>query len=1412
MASGRVLLAVIVSLILGSLAQVVPSSPTASGQYCSTSSTTGLRALDASLFESLKSGTTASFSGIPSSDKTNNAQAITAFAKGKCQKWGIDAGESGYLETNSLAWTEWDLRAHSGSVSVILQLTGPQSTDVVNQRLTIVSIVSGVLDTQKCNASQSATFNQWNCEAFITDSCQGYEVTDQKAWTFTGGLRYFLIFDAPQTSGHTFHLDMVPRGATISAQGWETGVTAVTGSAGQTAGSLPAGWTRSSRNWDIFPTFEGRIAVPGWSSWPIWTGPAADSVLIGELGYNIIMNNPNWIPGRDSASTITCQSAGEEANCDHHDDSLYSAGYATGANAGAKFQLEIETFWYDGANDENDTPSGVATIYASTTGGDAALDWTLIYTLPSLFTNNWGLERIEIPTEFTDGGSVFFKFNLASTDNKLGWALNTISVVPEIEFDLCKDTVGCTQELCSNAFDKTVDGDGITIYTPVKFGCYNPPDTTTCQSKGAEGATCKTWVCNPDESLDENSDPAVDADGCEAIEDPDACDEGRSCLTGSCNDVGICEYEINTQYTCSDSRGCTVDSCPLPDEAHYDEADDTTGCYFEASCDDHVECTTDSCEAGEAEFGGDRCLHTIDINICEDNIDCTYELVCDPEQPGMDPITGCIRIPMDEWCDDGKACTIDTCEPLTEGEAGMEASDRCFNRPVDCDDCIQCTVDSCDEETGECVNEADDDLCNDNQDCTEDVCNKALGKCQNIPRDDWCYEERDGLTGCEIFECRPFQEGEAGDLSANSDARGCLQTTMDCDDDLACTTDTCVNGACEFEANEASCHDDLECTFDTCSKELGKCVNLPDSSMCEDNDVCTVNFCGRDGMCHFPLIDCSDDIYCTDDSCDGAEGTNEGCEHEANHDKCEDNWDCTDDLCDTNLGGCTNLPNHKFCADENDKCHTWVCNVASAEAGSDGCVALFEKDCDDGIPCTEDSCTIETGVCVNNPIKAECDDGKPCTDDVCDPVLGCVHTPNDANCEIDGDACTIDTCGCDGTCKQEIYHCDDNIACTDDKCVDVEGEATCVFDIKADACDDDITCTVDTCDKVLGRCNNIETDSLCAFSADGCYVEECSIEHEGCVPTFNHDICDDHIPCTFDECTVNGCVHTEMNSLCNDGIDCTLDSCSIAEMGCVFEPILERCDDFSNCTTHFCSATAGCVIVPHNELCDDDIECTENVCDSPAGVASGCSYYPKNENCDDGVGCTDDICSATTGCDHVPIHSRCDDGWNCTGSIDENGDKVDICDVSAGCQYDDDACPWATTQTLCLECTTSSAQILQLNYTDGTGAMQFATRDSETDELKTNIVALPTDQVIIGGSSQNEVRVGAADGLVINDNLRLVPLDSSSDLPACNEIRRGSITVVPVAVACGDNTCHRDTVMVCSKQQDYEWVTLQKSE
>ena len=74
------------------------------------------------------------------------------------------------------------------------------------------------------------------------------------------------------------------------------------------------------------------------------------------------------------------------------------------------------------------------------------------------------------------------------------------------------------------------------------------------------------------------------------------------------------------------------------------------------------------------------------------------------------------------------------------------------------------------------------------------------------------------------------------------------------------------------------------------------------------------------------------------------------------------------------------------------------------------CVAC-DTYCDDGNPCTVDSCS--NGTCAHTFITDRvrqgvvCNDGIDCTFDTCDPSLGCQHI--DEPCD-DGKSCTTDVC------------------------------------------------------------------------------------------------------------------------------------------------------------------------------------------------------------------------------------------------------------------------------------------------------------------------------------------------------------------------------------------------------------------
>lgn len=138
----------------------------------------------------------------------------------------------------------------------------------------------------------------------------------------------------------------------------------------------------------------------------------------------------------------------------------------------------------------------------------------------------------------------------------------------------------------------------------------------------------------------------------------------------------------------------------------------------------------------------------------------------------------CISCEFDEDCDDGEACTTDTCNVDDE---------VCVFTPVVCDDGDACTADSCNDATGAC--DAVVISCDDGDACTIDSC--------------------DSVTGC-------------------------VNDPIDCDDGDACTADSCSGGSC---SNDPICGLDDGCCDPSCDQSSD-----PDCFVCgERGDPCTTN-------------------------------------------------------------------------------------------------------------------------------------------------------------------------------------------------------------------------------------------------------------------------------------------------------------------------------------------------------------------------------------------------------------------------------------------------------------------------------------------------------------------------------------------------------------------------------------------
>jgi regulation of enolase protein 1 (concanavalin A-like superfamily) len=520
-----------------------------------------------------------------------------------------------------------------------------------------------------------------------------------------------------------------------------------------------------------------------------------------------------------------------------------------------------------------------------------------------------------------------------------------------------------------------------------------------------------------------------------------------------------------------------------------------------------------------------------------------------------------------------EACTVATCK--ADGKCGIAlATDG-----TPCDDGDACTTDTC--QTGGCVGAAI--TCNDGNSCTTDGCDPATG-CKVTPHKGSCDDGSVCTVGdtctdgaCVSGAAKTCDDGEPCTDDSCDVTGGCVSVpnSITCTDGDACTTgDFCHVGFCA-PGTPTSCDDGEGCTIDSCNTVTG-CAHLPSSAACDDGNACTSGDACSLGVCASgSAISCNDNNVCTDDSCDPTSG----CGHVANTAKCDDGnkcttgeacanktcgggvstscddgKGCTTDFCDAKTG-CYHLAANGTCSD-NDPCTAGdYCQAGNCAAGS-------SYVCDDGIACTTDSCD-GAGGCTYSYSDALCNDSNPCTTDSCQTGIGCKHFAAAGPCE-DGNPCTTgDTCGA-GTCQGgTVKTCDDGNPCTTDSCDPVDGACKGVAGNNGTVCDDKNACTVSdvcgsgTCAGTAKTCSdgNVCTDdgcnttTGCTFTANtagcpnanACTTASACNGSGSCVATATMN-CDDNNVCTADACnTGNGtCSHTGLNSgACDDGNSCT---------------------------------------------------------------------------------------------------------------------------------------------------------------------------------------------------------------------------------------------------------------------------------
>ncbi len=672
-----------------------------------------------------------------------------------------------------------------------------------------------------------------------------------------------------------------------------------------------------------------------------------------------------------------------------------------------------------------------------------------------------------------------------------------------------------------------------------------------CQVPGSKGAVCAAnksgglfcgtfcvdnsdcpdgYSCNETVDIDgKSANQCAPKDGGACACSPWAIQSKISGICANLNGNGLCKGEMACLPAglpgAPTDGGLSACSAPVPATETCDGVDNNCDGATDdnVSCDDGNLCSDDKCEGDKGCTHGNNTMDCNDKNactngdVCGDGICKGGAVICDDKSPctidSCDMASGCSTVNDDKLpCSDGKVCTTDTCD-----------SGVCLSLLLICDDKNPCTADSCDAVKG-CVSANNDSAqCSDNNPCTDDTC--VAAQCVSIPK---------AATACD--------DGDSCTKDSCDVAVGCVNLAngaTKCDDGQACTVDKCdkIKGCSYSYLPGCSVPIPYLQAFGCADKSLqlwspaSILLPTPQGVPGEVTPVWAVDATPEDPG--FKSKGCSlnfnngSDFTCLD-----------GGDSEVGY--------ATLPWLDASALG----PNAKLAATffvaggwEGGKY-----DILSVEVSTDG--NIWEKVAEidpPEVPWSFVSVDLskgqgkkfqmrfkfETTDCFANNATGpfiddlkiydttckddnDCNDGNPCTTDSCGEGSVCTFEPNVLPCD-DANLCTSnDTCG-DGKCMGQDKVCEDENECTDDSCDKVTGKCAFVNAVDSSFCDDGDVCT----------------------QQDGCVAGKCS----GIAK------CDDKNPCTKDSCdavtAACSATATADGGLCNDGDPCTgNDACS----------------------------------------------------------------------------------------------------------------------------------------------------------------------------------------------------------------------------------------------------------------------------
>ncbi|MFQ5591429.1 MAG: hypothetical protein ACE5HE_09725 [Phycisphaerae bacterium] len=903
----------------------------------------------------------------------------------------------------------------------------------------------------------------------------------------------------------------------------------------------------------------------------------------------------------------------------------------------------------------------------------------------------------------------------------------------------------------------TCDGLGacLTHLAPAGLPCGNQvgnqcDDPDTCDGAGVcrpNSLPAGTPCGNPGTSVCDNADICDGEGTCQAnnVADGTPCtDDGNPCRGDVCLG-GACTHPLEPSGTpCGDPTTTECDRADTCDGAGTCSANleppgaacgdpTTTDCDLADTCDGTGSCQSNILPAGVA------CGDPTDTD-CDNPDTCDGAGVCAPNvAPAGLPCGNSVGNQCDnpDTCDGAGACNTNF---VLAGTPCGNPTDSVCDNPDTCNGSGACAQNR----------EPDGTVCTDDgNDCRDDVCiagvcahpNSAAGTPCGNPVGSDCDgpDTCDGSGTClpNLLPAGAPCADQSTTACTNPDTcngfGGCLANNApngtNCDDGSFCNAGaTCVDGQCAG-GSVVDCDDGLACTTDSCNEALQQCDNIlvagnclingacyadgelnpansceicdtlvsatmwtprPEGTLCDDGDPCTgtgepgigVDTCDLAGTCSGTVDPaCNDDCVNAVQVFDGSNiGNNDNrgpdddeatCQFDSNNDV----WyfyvaTCTGPVVMDTRGSVfapfndTVLSVYDACggteiACDDDNGPGLLSSLAFAAV--DGAVywirvAGYLDNSGDIVLniSTLDGCVID-GICYSpgqpNPLN-DCE--------VCIPLLSSTTwsaaaagspcgDPTETDCDSP-DACNgLGVCEVNHKSDQEICT-DDGNDCSDDVCFGglcthpPKPVGTACGDPTVNECDN-----ADTCDGA-GACqpNFVPTGVACGDpSVSDCDNADICDGQGGCSPNHQPDglaCTDEGIECTFDECSAGVCVHPPRpaGTACGDGSNTQCDA-------------PDTCDGTGGCLPNYSDTGVPCgdptdTECDNPDTCNGTGTCIPNL--EPVGVACG---DPTNTDCNrpdscDGSGvCLSNFEIAGFPCGD-PSSTQCDNPDTCDGA------------------------------------------------------------------------------------------------------------------------------------------------------------------